>query len=390
MRQQLSVAPTLEGAGDIVRSAFASASDPHAIEKLAQALGPNDLELVILFVSPDADVARITAQAARFFRPAPYVGCTTAGEIGETGYTEGEIVALGLPRRHFCSRILPIDNLDKYHSQDLIDQLVRNRHEMAQETPSWEHEFSFLMIDGLSTKEDTLVSDLAPGLGPVPLFGGSSGDGTEFQRTFVINNGIARSNAAVLIQVRTLCPIRILNSDHMKPTQDRMVVTGADPDRRIVREINAEPAAREYARLLGKDPENLTTFTFAAHPVVVRVGGSHHVRSIQRMRKNGDLVFYSAIDEGVVLTLADPADMVDHLQHEMDELRDQGEPAIVLACDCVLRRQEAQQKQLTREISRVLTQNRVVGFSTYGEQINSMHVNQTMTGVAIYPPSETS
>jgi hypothetical protein len=28
----------------------------------------------------------------------------------------------------------------------------------------------------------------------------------------------------------------------------------------------------------------------------------------------------------------------------------------------------------------------VVGFSTYGEQLNSMHVNQTMTGVAIYPP----
>ena len=28
----------------------------------------------------------------------------------------------------------------------------------------------------------------------------------------------------------------------------------------------------------------------------------------------------------------------------------------------------------------------VAGFQTYGEQFNSMHVNQTMTGVAIYPP----
>jgi len=27
-----------------------------------------------------------------------------------------------------------------------------------------------------------------------------------------------------------------------------------------------------------------------------------------------------------------------------------------------------------------------VGFSTYGEQLNSMHVNQTLTGVAFYPP----
>jgi hypothetical protein len=35
-----------------------------------------------------------------------------------------------------------------------------------------------------------------------------------------------------------------------------------------------------------------------------------------------------------------------------------------------------------------LQQHRVLGFSTYGEQLNSMHVNQTMTGVAIYPPGD--
>ncbi len=386
MRQTLREDPEAHASGKIVRSAFANARDPDAVEQLAHKLGPNDLEIVILFVSPDADVARITAQAARFFRPAPYVGCTTAGELASDGYTEGEIVAIGLPRQHFCSRVLPIDDLENYTSQSLIDQLVRNRHEMAQETPDWEHEFNFLMIDGLSTKEDKLTSDLAPGLGPVPLFGGSSGDGANFKRTFVINNGIARTNAAVLVQIRTRCPVRMINTDHLMPSTERMVVTGADPDKRIVTEINAEPAAREYARLLGKDPENLTTFTFAAHPVVVRVGGTHHVRSIQRMCKNGDLVFYSAIDEGVVLTLADPTDMVDHLEREMADLCTDAEPEIVLACDCVLRRQEAMEKQTTRALSRILTKHRVVGFSTYGEQVNSMHVNQTMTGVAIYPP----
>ena len=46
-----------------------------------------------------------------------------------------------------------------------------------------------------------------------------------------------------------------------------MAVTGADPARRIVRSINDEPAAPEYARLLGKDPAQLSPFTFAAHPV---------------------------------------------------------------------------------------------------------------------------
>jgi len=35
-----------------------------------------------------------------------------------------------------------------------------------------------------------------------------------------------------------------------------------------------------------------------------------------------------------------------------------------------------------------LRRHGVVGFSTYGEQLNAMHVNHTMTGVALYPPEE--
>jgi hypothetical protein len=54
----------------------------------------------------------------------------------------------------------------------------------------------------------------------------------------------------------------------------------------------------------------------------------------------------------------------------------------------MLRRVEAEQKQMSGDLSRILAENRVFGFSTYGEQINSMHVNQTLTGVAIYPPEQ--
>ena len=54
-----------------------------------------------------------------------------------------------------------------------------------------------------------------------------------------------------------------------------MVVTEADPVRRIVTEINAEPAGREYARMVGLDGEPLTPMIFAAYPVVVRVGGEY-------------------------------------------------------------------------------------------------------------------
>ena len=61
-------------------------------------------------------------------------------------------------------------------------------------------------------------------------------------------------------------------------------------------------------------------------------------------------------------------------------------PEAIIACDCILRRLEAEQSQASLAVSRILSEQGVVGFNTYGEQVNGAHVNQTLTGIAIYPP----
>lgn len=369
-----------------VASARVEAGQPDAAARLAAALGPGPFAVVLLFVSPEADLAQFLAGAARAFGAVPVIGCTTAGEISDQGYSEGGIVAVGLRQGHFAADILLIADLDQIDRQALIGGLVRARANLSRQRPDWPHEFAFLMVDGLSAREDELTSALAAGLGPVPLFGGSAADGTRFRATYLLHGGQALGNAAVLVLLRSDCRARVFNLDHLLPTERRMVVTEADPARRIVRAINAEPAAREYARLLGKDPAQLTTFTFAAHPLVVRIGGRHHVRAIQRVARNGDLVFFSAIDEGLVLTMAEPLDIAAHLATALEGLDQGAKPTTILACDCILRRMEALEKQQIGVMSQILRAHRVVGFSTYGEQFNAMHVNQTMTGVAIYPP----
>lgn len=378
------------GTAAVLTSACVPASAPDAARQLAQALGAGPFSRVVLFVSAQADLPRLCADLSLHFPSGLVIGCTTAGEISKAGYTEGDLVAVGFPAAHFSTDCLLVPDLTRIDPQDLIGQLIRARTGLQAERPRWEHEFAFMMVDGLSTAEDDLAAAVASGLGPVPLFGGSAADGLRFGQTHVLWQGRALTNAAIVMLVRSRCRARVFNLDHLLPTDRRMVVTQADPARRVVRQINAEPAAQEYARLLGKDPAQLTTFTFAAHPVVVRVGGRHHVRAIQRMEANGDLVFFSAIDEGLVLTLAEPQDMVAHLDRELSRLSDHGPPAAILACDCILRRMEALEKQMSGAISGVLRDRNVLGFSTYGEQWNSMHVNHTMTGVALYPPDPES
>ena len=106
-------------------------------------------------------------------------------------------------------------------------------------------------------------------LDEIPLVGGSAGDGLRFERTFVIHGGRAYTDAAVLALAATDLPFRTFRADNYEPTAIKMVVTEADIENRIVKELNAEPAAQEYARVCGILDDTLDAFSFAAHPVLV-------------------------------------------------------------------------------------------------------------------------
>lgn len=371
----------------VIRTAEAPARAPDAGRLLAGGLGPGPFSLVALLASPLADLPATARALAAALPGAPLMGCTTAGEIGAAGYAEGRVLAIGLPAPLFAAQTLLIRDLDAFDPEALIGQVIRARGALAAAHPGWTQDFGLLLIDGLSTREDAVAGVLAAGLGTTPLFGGSAADGTRFLETFVVHGTQVLRRAAVLALVRTACAVQVFKFDHFRPTATRMVVTAADPARRVVHRLNDEPAAREYARILGKDPAQLSPFTFAAHPVAVRVGAQHHVRSIRQVDEGGDLIFHSAIDEGLVLSLAEAEDMVAHLEGALAGLGRGTPPAAILGCDCMLRRIEAEEKQAAARVSALLVRHGVRGFCTYGEQIGAMHVNQTFTGVALWPPT---
>jgi hypothetical protein len=118
--------------------------------------------------------------------------------------------------------------------------------------------------------------------------------------------------------------------------------------------------------------------------VLVRVGGAYYARSIQRVSPDGSLRFFCAIDEGMVLTAARSRNPVEATLEVFSEIRNEiGEVSLYIGFECILRRLDAEQHQFARDMSELYRDHRVVGFHTYGEQYGSMHVNQTLTGVAI-------
>ncbi len=344
------------------------------------------LSAALFFCSPQYNLDQLGAELSRLFEDTPLVGCTTAGEITPEGYINGSITGVGFGSPDFVTvseAVEDVRNFSIASGHELVraallrlDQRAPNRSEGST--------FAFLMIDGMSRQEERVVSAIYSSLGEIPLLGGSAGDDLSFERTFVFSEGRFREGGAILLLVHTRHPFRLFKTEHFQSTGVKMVVTDADSDKRLVRELNAEPAAQEYARVIGLPREGLNPIVFAAHPLVVRVGGEYHVRSIQQVEEDDSLSFLCAIDEGIVLTLAESGDIVREFDKFLCDLRGTlGELQVIIGCDCILRRLEIERKEVKDAISKILLENKVIGFSTYGEQYNSMHVNQTFTGVAI-------
>lgn len=381
-------------AGPVLRRGVSMSEVPAvAARELYDEIYDPDASLIVVFCAPTYDLDDLGRELYRHFGDTPMIGATTAGEITPTGYLDGSLTGVSISGSGLHAEIVRIDQLSEFEFSDgdAAAQEVLGRLETATSVGTGSDMFGFLLVDGLSMQEELLVSAIYRNLGETQLIGGSAGDGTSFEHTAIYHDGAFRSDCAVFTLVRSAYPFVVFKTEHFVATDKKMVVTEAIPDKRIVTEINGEPAGREYARAVGLEVDNLTPLIFSTYPVVVNIGGETYVRSIQKVNDDESLTFFCAIDVGIVLTVGKGVDIVSNLQEAFDDVQAElGQPALVLGCDCILRNLETKQRDLVPDISRIMQENNVIGFATYGEQFNGMHVNQTFTGVAIGASTEAS
>jgi hypothetical protein len=369
------------------------AADPRqAAQEFHASVTQPDTALVVFFCSSEYDLDALAREMDRLFAGVQVVGCTTAGEIGPVGYCQHSISGASFPAGSCTAVTGHLDRLQQFgltQGQSFVQDL-RQRLETQAPTANPQNSFAFLLIDGLSVREEPVTRALQYSLGKLPLFGGSAGDGQRFARTHVYHDGRFHSDSAVLILMTTSLPFKIFMTQHFVSGDEKLVVTETDTANRIVKEINGRPAAQEYARVMGIDARGLEPAHFAASPVVVLIDGVEYVRSIQKANPDGSLTFYCAIEEGLVFRVAHGLDLVKNLEQTFDRIRAEiGPPQLVLSCDCILRNLEICQCGLKDRVGEIFRNNNTVGFSTYGEQFRGVHVNQTLTGIAIGVPRET-
>jgi hypothetical protein len=357
-----------------------------AAEEFHAAVAQPNMELVIFFCSSEYDLDVLAEEINRLFAGVQVVGCTTAGEIGPAGYRTHSLSGASFPAGSCVAVSGLLDCLSRFNiarGHDFAQTLLQ-RLESKVSAANSGNTFAFMLIDGMSIREEPVTHALQYALGKIPLFGGSAGDDMKFAKAHVFSDGRFHSDSTVLILINTSLPFKIFKTQHFVSTDERLVVTEADPARRIVHEINGLSAAAEYARLVGVDVHELNSMSFAVSPVVVMIDGTDYVRSIQKANDDGNLAFYCAIEEGLVLRVAHGVDLVNNLEQTFDKIREEiGPPQLVFGCDCILRNLEISQNGLKDRVGEIFMRNNTIGFCSYGEQFRGVHVNQTLTGCAI-------
>lgn len=353
----------------------------------ATAQMPATADVVFAFFSTQQEPAATAAALRTRFPGAVIVGSSSTGELKDGEQSNGSLVvsALQTPRIAWASTLVPLDGFSSETAKRAAD-VVFGALDVDRERFDPAHYVGLLFVDGLSMKEELVAAELAGALDGISLVGGSAGDDLRFARTHVLHGGEARHHAAVLVLAHTPDGHDVFKHQHFGRSNTALAVTRVDPAARRVYELDGLPAQDAYAKAIGVERSALTADLAFLKPLVFPTAGDVYVRSVQQLHDDGSISFYCAVEEGMVLEVGGHGDMVTALSDAVSLFkRTHADAKFFLGFNCILRALESKNTGAQPALTSLLQQlaPSSLAFDTYGEQLNGLHINQTLVGVCL-------
>jgi hypothetical protein len=232
-----------------------------------------------------------------------------------------------------------------------------------------------VLVDGLSGAEDQLMEKLGDRT-DLSFVGGSAGDDLKFQRTQVLLDGKAYTDAALLVLLRLRNGFDIVKTQSCASTGHVLTATRVDELHRTVLQFNHKPALEAYAEALDVPVEQASA-SFPHHPLGLMIGDEPFVRSPQSTQ-DGSIRFYCQIREGTELEVLNTRDIVADTGAAVQAQRLSGEIVGLIDFNCILRTLQLRAESQCDRYGAVFAGIPSIGFATYGEEYLG-HMNQTST-----------
>ena len=239
-------------AGTGIRQGGSLSRDPaFAASELHDAIAQPDPGLTVFFRSTPYDLDALACEIGRRFGHAHVFGCANAGEIGPAGYLANAIAGFSLPAADCCaaSELIPEISalrMQQGHAaaQAAVTALARPD---ARSEDQLRHAAQRRDVHrrGGAARLDPRAAGI---ISPARRLGRRRSAVAAHLR---LSRGALPPRRGAADAGRHAPPFRIASCHRFRGSGTRMVVTRAAPATRTVSEINAEPAADEYARIAG-------------------------------------------------------------------------------------------------------------------------------------------
>lgn len=342
--------------------------------------------LVLIFGASRLDGLDETIQTIRQAYPQSHiVGCSSAGEILETSIYDESLSVAVVKFEGTRLKVVSAESQDPDAGQELARQL------------DGEHLKSvFVLSDGLNVNGTTLSQSFRQALPEgVIVTGGLAGDGSSFERTWVIEGDHAVSNRVVAVG---------FYGEHVR------VNFGCEggwdtfgPERSVTRsegnqlfELDGKPALDVYKRYLGDLAEGLPGNALLFPLSIQRTEAEQAlVRTILAVNhEDHSMTFAGDIPQGSTARLmrCNLDRVIDGASEASMKIKPrQGNPSLSIAISCVGRRlilKHRAEEEVEGVLNNLPQGTRQIGFYSYGELspkglFNCELYNQTMTVTVI-------
>lgn len=291
--------------------------------------------------------------------------CSTSGEYTSKGYVTNVITGF----KYELSECTAVEI--KYPPIKSLDDLEKTYNKVKTN----ENAFCMLLCDGMSGMEECIMTSLFFIDNKFKVIGASAGDYLKFKETLIYKGNKKVHSIALFFDLKR--KIQILKENIYEPLGEKLLVTDADPIKRIVKTFNNKPASTEYARVLNVAEESLEDY-FMNNPLGKISRKFIDIASPMKVNSDKSITFYCQVMPNTFVEVLKPMNVMETLDETIEKAK--FKPSFVLALNCVLRSLKFEKEGLWSEVDKRILNlcENTTGFICYGEQFYKQHFNQTM------------
>ena len=370
-----------------------------AARAIRERVGDFPVSFLLYFASSDNyEPETLAAEMHASFPNCPAIGCSSSGELHDTGMVWNSVTVMVFGDRVFDTlAVVSAEYIDA--GNGMVRRLfadLENQTGVPMRSLDPKQYFGFILMDGLA-KSNSAILDQMSDLTRILNVGGFASDKRHFRRTVVYHNGRALTNGLVYA---LMCPHGkwgIVKTQSVVPTGKSMVATKIAAPSTIL-EFDHQPAMRVYAEAIGMAPEEIPDTLWAGDssvdkpplpgmffnwPLGIQAGEEPFLWGVSTVTPGGGLKMNMPLLENMRFHLYHTADIVADTQDAVEKIRTKldGIKAMI-AINCQLREIQVVSENKSDSFASIFTGFSSVGFSSYGE-VYACPISQTGVLIAI-------